>query len=365
MMQKSGSGIWERYPAHYRAAEIQALLRAVRAGECAAALGLSGSGKSNLLGFLAGRAAEIAPWADFLRLDCNRVSAPTASGFYRLALSSLDAPEATSAADAELPGLLGQAITARLDQEERPLCLLLDRFDALFEAGSQGLFSNLRALRDEHKYSLTYVISSRKPLAAQSELAELFFGHSAWLGPLSAEDARWSANEYGRRSGLAWSEDQLESILALSGRYPSFLRAACQAAADGCALTLPALLAHPAVQARLEEFWLDAPSAETLRASRLDGNPFLSAKAPAPTGTPELTAKEKLLLDALQARTGQVCEKDELIAAVWPEDLASGQGLRDDSLAQLVRRLREKVEPDPAHPRRILTVPGRGYRYQG
>ena len=59
-----------------------------------------------------------------------------------------------------------------------------------------------------------------------------------------------------------------------------------------------------------------------------------------------------------------MCSKDELIAAVWPEEIYV-EGTRDDSLAQLVRRLRLKVEPDPAHPRRIKTVPGRGYLWVG
>jgi DNA-binding winged helix-turn-helix (wHTH) protein len=48
---------------------------------------------------------------------------------------------------------------------------------------------------------------------------------------------------------------------------------------------------------------------------------------------------------------------------VWPEDRVFERGVRDDSLAQLVRRLREKIEPDPSAPRFILTVPGRGYRF--
>ncbi len=58
-----------------------------------------------------------------------------------------------------------------------------------------------------------------------------------------------------------------------------------------------------------------------------------------------------------------MCEKDDLIRAVWPDEQVLA-GLRDDSLAQLVRRLREKIEADPSHPAHILTVPGRGYRYQ-
>ena len=38
------------------------------------------------------------------------------------------------------------------------------------------------------------------------------------------------------------------------------------------------------------------------------------------------------------------------------------EGIRDDRLAQLVRRLRDKVEPDPHTPHYIVPVWGRGYR---
>jgi DNA-binding winged helix-turn-helix (wHTH) protein len=49
--------------------------------------------------------------------------------------------------------------------------------------------------------------------------------------------------------------------------------------------------------------------------------------------------------------------KNNLISAVWPEDLVYGRGLNDNSLAQLVCRLREKIEPNPSHSRQIQTVP--------
>jgi two-component system response regulator RegX3 len=78
----------------------------------------------------------------------------------------------------------------------------------------------------------------------------------------------------------------------------------------------------------------------------------------------ELTAKEQLLYDYLLAHAGRVCDRDELIRAVWPEDVVYEEGVRDDSLAQLVRRLRLKIEPEPAEPRFVETVPGRGYLYR-
>lgn len=69
------------------------------------------------------------------------------------------------------------------------------------------------------------------------------------------------------------------------------------------------------------------------------------------------------MLQVLRDRPGEVCDKDDLIRAVWPEDKVFESGVRDDSLAQLVRRLREKIEPDAGNPHYIQTVPGRGYRY--
>jgi DNA-binding response OmpR family regulator len=138
------------------------------------------------------------------------------------------------------------------------------------------------------------------------------------------------------------------------------LRGCCEAYASGAALDLETMRAHPAVRRRIDEFWEDAPSSEAVSLSGLAGVLLLARAAAAPR--PDLTAGEHRLLVYLQAHPDAVCEKDDLIRAVWPDEQVSA-GLRDDSLAQLVRRLREKVESDPSHPARILTVPGRGYRF--
>ena len=54
-------------------------------------------------------------------------------------------------------------------------------------------------------------------------------------------------------------------------------------------------------------------------------------------------------------------DKDALADAVWSDEVRM-EGIRDDRLAQFVRRLRDKVEPDPHTPRYIVPVWGRGYR---
>ena len=75
-----------------------------------------------------------------------------------------------------------------------------------------------------------------------------------------------------------------------------------------------------------------------------------------------LTAKEDQLLSYFLEHTGQLCTKDALVRAVWPDEFRL-EGVRDDRLAQLVRRLREKIEFNPAEPTYIVTVHGQGYRF--
>jgi hypothetical protein len=327
----------------------------VQAGECVAVVGLSGAGKSNLIGYLANRSPLAAPRSALV--DCNRLPDPSAEALYALARRSLgDAQRAVDEFQA-----LEFAIDRRMASQPEGLCLLFDRFDFLSPANAT-LFGNLRALRDAYKYKLTYVTSTRRPLDPHTELAELFFANTLWLGPLSESDARWNVAHYAQRKGVAWDNATVSEILRFSGGYPSLLRAVCEAYSDGVPLEVRSLSEHPAIKRRVGEFWADQPGEDDLLRSGLAGQPLLSTGRTSITDQ-QLTAKEHLLLEYLRQHPNLVCEKDDLIHAVWPEDRIFERGIRDDSLAQLIRRLREKIEPDPSSPSHIHTVPGRGYRY--
>lgn len=346
---------WDNFPSNYRQAEVCGILRAVRAGACVSLSGLSGAGKSNLLGFLAHRCNTTQhPLA---LVDCNRLLEHTPAALLQLSHRVLGETVAGSPADPF--EALNQAINIRLERAAT-LTLFFDRFDIFASDEFLPLHNALRSLRDAHKYQLAYLFATRRPLPPTSELAELVQANTVWLGPLSEADARWNVERFARRHGERWSEETVQQIVWLSQGYPSFLKAACEAFAAGTALA--DLTRHPAVQARIAEFWLDEPTAEQLKASRLLEHPLLQGHGAA-TASP-LTAKEQLLYDYLQAHAGQVCDKDDLIRAVWPEDAIYEEGVRDSSLAQLVRRLRLKVEPDPSKPRLIETVPGRGYLFR-
>lgn len=73
-----------------------------------------------------------------------------------------------------------------------------------------------------------------------------------------------------------------------------------------------------------------------------------------------LPPKEFGLLELLVRRDGRVVSREEALAEVWG---VSSPG--DPSTVDVhVKRIRGRLEPDPAHPQHLLTVRGLGYRLQ-
>ncbi len=84
-----------------------------------------------------------------------------------------------------------------------------------------------------------------------------------------------------------------------------------------------------------------------------------SAARPAgPASAVQLTAKEFELLWFLASHPRHVFSRDQLMARVWGYEAAVDTG----TVTVHVRRLREKIETDPARPRHLRTIWGVGYR---
>jgi DNA-binding response OmpR family regulator len=73
----------------------------------------------------------------------------------------------------------------------------------------------------------------------------------------------------------------------------------------------------------------------------------------------ELSPREYDLLYALVRAAGKLVTTDDLLAQVWGAEF-EGQ---PQVVYVHIRWLREKIEANPTHPTRILTVRGRGYKY--
>jgi len=72
------------------------------------------------------------------------------------------------------------------------------------------------------------------------------------------------------------------------------------------------------------------------------------------------TATEFRLLDYFARHIGRVFTRDQLLDSVW-RDTAY---VTPRSVDVYVRRIREKIEPDPENPRYLKTVRGAGYRFE-
>ncbi len=73
-----------------------------------------------------------------------------------------------------------------------------------------------------------------------------------------------------------------------------------------------------------------------------------------------LPLKEFELLHLLLANAGRVLPRETLIDRVWGNDYVGDTKTLDVH----VKRLRSKIEPDPAMPTRIVTIRGLGYKYE-
>jgi phosphate regulon transcriptional regulator PhoB len=75
----------------------------------------------------------------------------------------------------------------------------------------------------------------------------------------------------------------------------------------------------------------------------------------------DLTPREFELLRFLAGHPEQVFSRQTLLDRVWGADAY----VVDRTVDVHIRWLREKIEEDPSHPRRLLTVRGVGYKFHG
>lgn len=76
----------------------------------------------------------------------------------------------------------------------------------------------------------------------------------------------------------------------------------------------------------------------------------------------ELGKTEQRILQMLVFHPGQILTRERLLEWVWPNGT---EYVEDNALSVGIRRLRERLEDDPAHPVYIRTVYGKGYVWEG
>ena len=297
-------------------------------------------------------------------------------------------------------------------QRQGQLILILDQFDRVHRHAEAELTLSLRALRDSFKETVLYIVGMRQAPAHMAEpelLGELFRlldTHICWVGAMSRADSLAFIQQETRRAGQTITEAEADHLFALTGGYAALLKAACawlvyQRLRPSADAWLAALRLQPTLQNRLADIWRELTQEEKWLLAEL-----ASGGQPNPASTaPEVVAQlahrglcravaagwqvnGALLADFVQtavqhglgriwreAKSGALYQgtqrlvglrpleeallaflvqnpykphtKTELILAVWPEGIHI-EGVTDDSLYQVVRGVRQKIEPKTA-----------------
>lgn len=318
---------------------------------------------------------------------------------------------------------LERAIDRLCREGDLQIVLIFDQFEDIWQRLEARLFLNLRYLRDEFKYSLVYLTITRGRLPGLRQEAcadahavesfwEMFDAHVFGLGMYDAADAREMVGRIARRQGAEASEELAGLAIAASGGHPALLRAIAWGLARGAAAgdDIAALAAVPAVEAECARLWEDLPAEEQHLVRQLaaggeprgDGGALAELRVkeivrgappglfspvfaehvrrqdgPGATGVvvdlrqraiwvdgrqldDALTPLEFGLLAHLARHAGQVCPRDEILAALYPDDRQ--EAASDERIDTLLRRLRESLGEDGRRPRHLFTHRGVGIR---
>ena len=268
-------------------------------------------------------------------------------------------------------------------------------------------------------------LAERRHDPEAGEFCELFVGHQLSLGMPTNDMARRAVDVWAREEGARLEPDEVDFVVEQAGGHPGLLRAATRllvrvasgAPIDsrGPALNLvrERLESDLAVRSECAKLWAQLPPNEQdallgLLSGEEDALPgglqanlavkgilqpgdspqvfsklFASfvhrqrrMRQNVPAGVwvdvdagevwidgervPTLTDLEYRLLLLVYGRIGKICDKYQIVESVWGQDYIDE--VDDARIEKLVSRLRSKIERDPANPRYLLTVRGRGYK---
>lgn len=431
----------------FRQIEVTRIMGALRAGESCSVVGIGSAGKSNLLRFLQREDVLQAylgdEWASFLLVyvDGNKLLRPSVWAMVELMLHqlivTLEERDASQDLLRDLERLhrksaarktrylavryLDRAVGAVRRQLGLRLVFLMDECDGFFRTLPDRGFSTLRALRDDHKYNLMYLVATRlewdrlrQNLSEVEAFEELVSLHTIWLGPYTEDDARTMIQRMEARYGVSLSESATRQILSATGGHPGLLRAAYWVASKHSVEPVIPLASSSRIRTECRRIWHSLTPDEQKTMTILTSGAPVGSQHKRAVGSlirkgivnnsgevgpriflgllaeyvdrekphigaelqvdregrivwvngyavDDLAPLEFELIDYLDQRAGQACSREDLIEHLYPGSQGDMQS-EGNALEAVVKRLRQALGPDSDRFRYVQTVRGHGYR---
>lgn len=301
-----------------------------------------------------------------------------------------------------------QALNLIIDEDLIPTIFYL-RFDRIKDLVTEEFFANLQGLIDAAAGKLAYVFTGSRTL---DHIAPSIFTRKSLLGfshimntkPADKKDIKIIFETFESRYNTSPSEKVLERLIELSGGHVQYLQLALIAIKE-CNIKNEAKLLEylqetvfndERINLQSEEIWDSLSHAEQdilkkiLNEQEITEDERQNGRYLWDTGIisenkgqinifsplfddylekhhkttkaekgAEFTKKESLLFNLLKENLDQVCERDKIIKAVWPE--YEELGVSDWTIDRLVSRLRDKLKQQHS-PYSLVTVKTRGYK---
>ena len=310
-----------------------------------------------------------------------------------------------------LDGMQSQDLFLTIDSVRRALMQLVERnilptlfflrFDRITDAATPAFFNNLEGLKDATHDKLMYVFTSLRDLHTLSpnaftKTAMPILSHTIYVKPAERKDIETIFTSYNDRYNLKLTTKEKGSLYSIVDGYVQYLQLSLIALHEGKIATknmLKSLLADERISLQSEELWdsltdyeqsvllkivQKAPLApeEKEKADYLFDTGFVSEnmhifsplfahyvtgreKLIAKNHIVEFTKKESSLFTFLKGNINEVCERESIIEAVWPE--VEALGVSDWAIDRLVARVRSKLKAQKGN-YEVQTVKTRGYK---
>ncbi len=246
---------WQNYPVTYRATEAKTIAAWISAKESGSVVGLSGSGRSNLLGFLCSRPDVLKSYLSdkanpiaMIPVDIYNLPTNDLSSLYRTILhafywvrtdfdSALQETitqlylENRAQQDPFLPQRALYDLLLEFQNRQTQVVLVLNRFDRFCQTATPQMLNTLRGLRDNFKDTLSYLAGMLQEVmylpdpAVLGDMYELLDSHVCWVGTLSQNDAYDMLTKFTKSTPPIPTEGDMAAMLALSGCFPVLIRA--------------------------------------------------------------------------------------------------------------------------------------------
>lgn len=279
------------------------------------------------------------------------------------------------------------------------------RFDRIKDAATIDFFSNLQGLKDSTGQKLAYVFTSFRSLdmlcpEVITRKTLSLFSHLMYLKPARPIDIDIILNSFEKKYAFSPPHSVRENLIRLSGSHVQYLQLALivlmqkfKNKKNPAEELVHILLSDERITLQSEELAESLTENETKTIKKIclkknvEGkektnslylwntgfitkdlhifsplfDTYLCGQGETKQGGSnlDLTKKEHLLFTLLEGNLGIICEREQIISAVWPE--IEEFGVSDWTIDRLVARLRSKLKKQNSA-YSIITVKTRGYK---